>query len=430
MSNYLGLELGSTRIKSVIIDDDHKVVQSGQHAWENRLIDNYWSYDLEDVRLGGRSSLENLDLNDLKAMGVSAMMHGYLAFDANNQLITPFRTWRNTNTTVAASKLTELFGFNIPLRWSVAHLYQAILDGDPRVKEVAFITTLAGYVHWVLTGEKVLGVGDGSGMFPLENGDYNPKFVKQFASLTSIDWPSLAPRLLKAGEPAGYLTSVGAEYLGLPSSLVGLPLCPPEGDAGTGMVATNSITPRNGSVSAGTSVFAMVVLERALKHVHPTIDVVSTPDGFDVAMVHCNECTTRIDGWVKLFGEVLNLFGHETDKGKLFSNLYEVAIANDDSALAKFMHERLTDAVSELGDGIKILVEDEGVSIDSLTGHGGYFKSGQAGRTVLSQTLGIPINLLAHASEGGAWGAAVLATYLSASGQSLNSYVKSIFEKQ
>ncbi|MDR2300613.1 MAG: ATPase [Deltaproteobacteria bacterium] len=414
MDKYLGVELGSTRIKGVVIDENVKVISSNEFLWENKKAGGLWTYDLEDVQSGARSTVAKLDLSGLKAMGVSAMMHGYLAFGQDGQLLTPFRTWRNENTQKAAKILSDLFVFNIPLRWSVAHLYQAILDGEESVKDVAFLTTLAGYVHWKLTGEKCLGIGDASGMFPVKNGQWNPGHVEAFFKLTGIDWPKIAPAIKLAGQGAGRLTQFGLEYLNLPQSFLGLPLCPPEGDAGTGMVATDSLATRSGNVSAGTSIFAMVVLEGPLLKPHPTVDVVMTPDGHDVAMVHYNECSSLVDGWINLFNEVLELFGTKVPKDKLFTTLYEIALEKGPGALPTFMKQRLEKAVSALKEGLKILTEEEGVSVDFLTGHGGFFKSGQAGQSVMGETVGIPIRLMAHSSEGGAWGMAVLAAYMAA----------------
>jgi sugar (pentulose or hexulose) kinase len=394
--SVLGIELGSTRIKGVLIDDNRRVIQSGVHSWENRVENGYWTYSLDEVWTGVKDVASQLDTSHVTSAGISAMMHGYLVFDKKGELLTPFRTWRNTNTKAAAAKLTELFRFNIPLRWSVAHLYQAILDGEEHVKDVDYITTLAGYVHWKLTGERVLGIGDASGMFPIENGGYNAKFVRQFGDLTGVDWVKIAPKVLKSGEFAG--------------TYKGIPLCPPEGDAGTGMVATNSIAPRTGNVSAGTSIFAMVVLEKPLETWHEEIDIVTTPTGDDVAMIHCNECTAKIDPWIHLFGEAFSLMGLAYSESDLFSKLYEVSLG--DGKLAQFMREILENAVSDLADGMKILTKQERVKITSLAGHGGYFKSGSAGQIVMSETLNIPVTISETAAEGGAWGIALLADYL------------------
>jgi sugar (pentulose or hexulose) kinase len=306
--NTLGIELGSTRIKAVIIDEHHKPIASGSFDWENTLEDGVWTYSLDAVWAGIQSAVRDFPpLNTVSAIGISAMMHGYLVFDKNDFLhpLVPFRTWRNTSTEQAAKELTTLFGFNIPQRWSVAHLYQAILNGEEHVKDISYITTLAGYVHWKLTGRKVLGIGDASGMFPVENGAYNAKMITKFQKLTGINWLDIAPQILKAGEAAG--------------TYKGIPLCPPEGDAGTGMVATNSISERSGNVSAGTSIFAMLVLEKPLSTVYTEIDIVTTPSRKPVAMVHCNECTVKIDPWVNLFGEAFELFGFEYDKNEVIS---------------------------------------------------------------------------------------------------------------
>jgi sugar (pentulose or hexulose) kinase len=397
--SVLGIELGSTRIKGVLIDDSHRVIQSGVHNWENRMEDGYWTYSLDEIWAGVKDVVSQLDMSDVTAAGVSAMMHGYLVFDKNGELLTPFRTWRNINTEVAAAKLTELFNFNIPLRWSVAHIYQAILDGEEHVRNIDYITTLSGYVHWKLTGKRVLGIGDASGMFPVEGGDYNAKFVRKFEEISGVNWTKIAPKILKSGEYAG-------EYKGVP-------FCPPEGDAGTGMVATNSTAPRTGNVSAGTSIFAMVVLEKPLKKLHKEIDIVTTPTGDDVAMIHCNECTAKIDPWINLFNEAFSLMGFDCSKSDLFSKLYEVSLG--DGKLAQFMREILENAVNDLADGMKILTEQEQVEITSLAGHGGYFKSGRAGQIIMSKMLNIPVTISETAAEGGAWGIALLADYLKSS---------------
>jgi sugar (pentulose or hexulose) kinase len=411
--SVLGIELGSTRIKGVLIDSGRRVVQSGVHNWENRFENGGWTYALDDVWAGVKDVVSQIDTSDVTAAGVSAMMHGYLVFGQNGALLTPFRTWRNTNTKVAAAKLTKLFRFNIPLRWSVAHLYQAVLDGEAHVKDIDYITTLSGYVHWKLTGERVLGIGDASGMFPIEAGDYNAKFVRQFEELTGINWKSIAPRVLKGGERAG--------------TYKGIPFCPPEGDAGTGMVATNSIAPRTGNVSAGTSIFAMVVLEKPLETLHEEIDIVTTPAGDDVAMIHCNECTVRVDPWIHLFGEALSLMGVTYAKSDLFAKLYEASLGV--GRLAEFMREKLEDAVRDLADGMKILTEREHVDITSLAGHGGYFKSGGAGRAIMSKTLNIPVTISETAAEGGAWGIALLAAYLNvAKEKSLQKFLSEVMK--
>lgn len=418
----MGIELGSTRIKAVVIDKNRKVIANGSHNWESQLIDGHWTYSLEDVQSGLRDAVSKLSaLNcQLSAIGVSAMMHGYLVFDRDDNLLVPFRTWKDTTTAEAADKLTELFRFNIPERWSVAHLYQAILNGEEHVRDIAFITTLAGYVHWKLTGEKVLGIGDASGMFPVKDNNWNSEFVDKFKHLTGIDWLSIAPKVLLAGQNAGTLTGEGKQYLfgeeaGLcPSSCI---LCPPpEGDAGTGMVSCNAVAPRTGNVSAGTSVFAMVVLDKPLKSMHREVDIVTTPDGRDVAMVHYNECTSKIDPWIKLFGEAFELLGVTVDSGELFGKLYEVAL-DGGTNLSEFMRGVITSAVSDLAGGMRILTEEEQVKVEKLAGHGGFFKSGHAGKQIMSEILGIPIELSETAAEGGAWGIALLADYLNYAGE-------------
>lgn len=420
----LGIELGSTRIKAVAIDENRKVTASGSYSWESQLIDGYWTYSLDDVQSGLRDAVSKLSTINcqLSTVGVSAMMHGYLVFDKDDNLLVPFRTWKNTTTGKAAEKLTELFGFNIPERWSVAHLYQAILNGEEHVKDIAYITTLAGYVHWKLTGEKVLGVCDASGMFPIKDKNWNPDFVEKFRCLTGIDWLSIAPKVLLAGQNAGTLTAEGRQYLfGETSNLcpASCILCPPpEGDAGTGMVSCNAVAPRTGNVSAGTSIFAMVVLDKPLKSLHKEVDIVTTPDGRDVAMVHYNECTSKIDPWIKLFGEAFDLLGVTVDRMELFQKLYEVALAGD-TKLSEFMRGVIVSAVSDLANGMRILTDEEQVIVEKLAGHGGFFKSGNAGKQIMSEMLGIPIELSETAAEGGAWGIALLADYLNYAGETV-----------
>ena len=415
--SVLGIELGSTRIKGVLIDESRRFIQSGIYNWENRLENGYWTYPLGEVWTGIKNVIsqldEPLDISQFAAVGISAMMHGYLVFDKNGELLVPFRTWRNTNTEAAALKLTELFGFNIPLRWSVAHLYQAILNGEEHTEKIDYITTLAGYVHWKLTGEKVLGICDASGMFPILNGAYNPQYVKLFQNLTGINWPQIAPKILKAGEYAG--------------AYRGISFCPPEGDAGTGMTATNSVAPRTGNVSAGTSIFAMVVLEKPLSKVYPEIDILSTPSGSDVAMAHYNECTSKIDPWINLFAEAFEFMGVKVSRDELFKRLYESALG--ETKLSRFMRKLLTDAVGELVKGVNILAEHESVRINSFAGHGGFFKSGTAGQTILSELLGVPVSLTDTAAEGGAWGMALLADYMSHNNISLEEYLCKIYQR-
>lgn len=413
----MGIELGSTRIKAVVINENRKIIASGSHNWESQLIDGHWTYSLEDVQTGLRDAVSKLSMgfDQLSTVGLSAMMHGYLVFDKDDNLLVPFRTWKNTTTSEAADKLTELFNFNIPERWSVAHLYQAFLNNEEHVKDITFITTLAGYSHWKLTGEKVIGICDASGMFPIKDKNWDPEFVEKFRSLTDIDWSSIAPKVLLAGQNAGHITATGWQYLFdetpslCPSSYI---LCPPpEGDAGTGMVSCNAVAPRTGNVSAGTSIFAMIVLDKPLKNLHKEVDIVTTPDGRDVAMVHYNECTSKIDPWIKLFGEAFDLFDVTVDSSELFHKLYEVALKGG-TKLSEFMREVISSAVSDLANGMRILTVEEQVKVEKLAGHGGLFKSGNAGKQIMSEMLGIPIELSETAAEGGAWGIALLADYL------------------
>ncbi|GHV73770.1 ATPase [Spirochaetia bacterium] len=459
----LGIELGSTRIKAVLIGEDYATLASGGFAWENRLEDGVWTYHLDDVWSGLKTAVKELSddfrsrygapLSNVEAIGISAMMHGYLAFDKDGKQLAPFRTWRNTSTEQAAKLLTDEFRFNIPLRWSIAHLYQSILNKEAHVKDVAFFTTLAGYVHWKLTGEKVLGIDDASGMFPIDSktNNFNAKMVGQFDSLTGglhFGWKlnDILPRVLTAGENAGALTAQGAALLDPTGALKsGIPLCPPEGDAGTGMVATNSVAVRTGNVSAGTSVFAMVVLEKELSRVYPEIDMVTTPAGKPVAMAHCNNCTSDIDAWVKLFGEVTETFGVKVDKGKLYDDLYAAALSGDadcggllsynyyagepvtgveqgrplfvrtpDSrlSLANFMRSLLFSSMASLKLGMDILTEKEHVRLDKLLGHGGLFKTKGVGQKLMAAALHTPVAVMETAGEGGAWGIALLAAYM------------------
>jgi len=445
----LGIELGSTRIKAVLINKKRRIVQTAVHNWENRLKDGYWTYSLDEVRAGLCDVVSQLDVSKVTAMGISAMMHGYLAFNRNGELLTPFRTWRNTTTEIAAAKLTDLFGFNIPQRWSVAHLYQAIQNGEKHVKDIAFMTTLAGYVHLRLTGEKVLGIGDASGMFPIENGEYNRRFVMQFQELTGINWHEIAPKILKAGQTAGTLTKNGADYLGLPEALIGIPLCPPEGDAGTGMVATNAITPRTGNISAGTSIFAMVVLDKPLENLHTEIDMVTTPAGEHVAMIHCNNCTSDINAWVDLFGEVgefsYDVFYEKSaccdlDCGDILTyNYYSgepvTGVANGRPLLIRKPESRfslanlcgslLYSAIATLRIGMDILF-GENAKIEVMRGHGGFFKH-QAGLQAMADSLNVPISTLESAGEGGAFGIALLVDYLSYNSKSLEEFLGDVF---
>ncbi|MDR1215933.1 MAG: FGGY-family carbohydrate kinase [Treponema sp.] len=484
MSTFLGIEFGSTRIKAVLIDENFKPIASGSHDWENKLVDGMWTYDLDDVWTGLRDSFHKLNdevksrtgqpLTHVDAIGISAMMHGYLAFDEDGELLVPFRTWRNTTTGKAADELTALFGFNIPQRWSVAHLRQAVLNKEPHVKDIALITTLAGYVHWKLTDRKVLGVGDASGVFPIDSAtnNYNTCMVRQFDELISgaddglqIKWKlaDILPSVLNAGEDAGKLTEAGALLLD-PSGLLkaGVPFCPPEGDAGTGMVATNSVAARTGNVSAGTSIFAMIVLEKALSKVYPEIDMVTTPSGKPVAMVHCNNCTTDLDAWIKLFGEALALSGAKLEKAALYDALYYKALEGDADCgglvsynyyageptvhieegrplfvrlpdahltLANFIRNLLYSSMATLKLGMNILTEKEKARVDKLLGHGGLFKTKGVGQRFMAAALNTPVAVMESAGEGGAWGIALLAAYLVLkSGETLEAFLdKKVF---
>lgn len=427
----MGIELGSTRIKAVIIDSQRKVISSGSHHWESRIIDGHYSYPLADVKNGLRDAVSRLKTENMtiRHVGISAMMHGYLVFDQEDRQLAAFRTWKDTSTTEAADKLTRLFDFNIPERWSVAHLYQAILNGETHVQDITFITTLAGYVHWQLTGEKVIGIGDASGMFPVKDNAWHPEFVEKFRELTGIDWLSIAPKILVAGEAAGYFSDSGKEYLFDHSEQAAFlsdkcVCCPPEGDAGTGMVACKAIAPNTGNVSAGTSIFAMVVLDKPLSRLYREVDIVTTPDGRDVAMVHYNECTSKIDPWMERFEDAFSLFGFRVEKFELYDKLYEVALKRE-GKIAVFMRDVLESAVADLAGGLRILKNEEKVRIDKLAGHGGFFKSGEAGRVVMSEMTGIPIEISETAAEGGAWGIALLADYVNvADKMTLNEYLE------
>jgi sugar (pentulose or hexulose) kinase len=468
----LGIEFGSTRIKAVLIDTQYTPIAQGSHDWENRLEDGVWTYHLDDVWAGLQDCFKNLALDvknrygivlsSVGSIGISAMMHGYLAFDKNGNQLVPFRTWRNTTTEKAAALLTEQFKFNIPQRWSIAHLYQAVLNGEPHVKDIDFITTLAGYVHWKLTGKKTLGIGDASGMFPIDNGNYNPKMIKQFDELiasNNYSWKiaNILPSIQNAGENAGVLTAEGAKLLDSSGSLRdGIPLCPPEGDAGTGMVATNSVAERTGNVSAGTSIFAMIVMEKDLSKVYPEIDIVTTPSGKPVAMVHCNNCTSDIDAWIKVFGELLDISGAKPDKTALYSMLYNKALEADNDCggllsfnyysgetitgidegrplfarlpdsnfnLANFMRTLLFSSIATLKYGIDILTEKEKAKIDSLLGHGGLFKIKDIGQRFMAAVFNAPVSVMDSAGEGGAGGIALLAAFMQEKNETLEKFL-------
>ncbi len=457
-NTLLGIELGSTRIKAVLIDEHYNPIASGAHDWESQFENGVWTYSLDAVWSGLQDSFRKLSqevqqtygvpLTTVGAFGISAMMHGYLVFDKNDTQLVPFRTWRNTMTEQSAALLTEKLNFNIPQRWSIAHLYQAVLQQEEHVKDIAFLTTLAGYVHWQLTGQKVLGVGDASGMFPIDSvtGNYNAQMIEQFNSLVDFKLQTILPTVLGAGANAGTLTAEGAKRLDPTGTLrAGVPMCPPEGDAGTGMVATNSVAERTGNVSAGTSIFAMLVLEKALSKLHTEIDMVTTPSGKPVAMVHCNSCTSDLDAWVKLFGETLALMGHKVSKAELYDKLYVAALDGDPNCggvlsynyyagepitglengcplfvrtpdsrftLANFMRAQLFATMATLKIGMDILTEQEQVSLTKLLGHGGLFKTKGVGQRLMAAALNVPIAVMASAAEGGAWGIALLAAYM------------------
>ena len=459
----LGIELGSTRIKGVLLSDKNEILASGGHAWENRLEDGVWTYHLDDVWNGLQACFADLkhnvkkaydvELATIGAIGISAMMHGYLVFDKNDKLLVPFRTWRNTMTEQATIELTELLGHQIPQRWSAAHLYQSILNGLDHVKDITYMTTLAGYVHWMLTGEKVLGVDDASGMLPVdtETKTYYADMLEKFdAKIADKNYPwklaEILPKVLVAGEPAGMLTETGAKLLDPSGTLkAGIPMCPPAGDAGTGMVATNSIKVRTGNVSAGTSVFSMIVLEKKLSKVYPEIDIVTTPEGNSVAMVHCNNCTSDLNAWVNLFKEFCDTFGVDMDMDTLYGGLYRKALEGDKDCggllaynyfsgehithfeegrplfvreqncnftLANFMRTHLFTSLGAIKVGNDLLLEKEGVKVDVIWGHGGLFKTEGVGQKVLAAALNTPVSVMKTAGEGGAWGAAVLAAYM------------------
>ena len=473
----LGIELGSTRIKAVLVDENHRPIASGSHNWENRLENGIWTYSLEDIWAGIQDSYRKMAedvkqqygavLRKLGALGFSAMMHGYMVFDKDDRLLTPFRTWRNTMTGEAADKLTEAFQYHIPQRWSIAHLYQAALNGESHVKDAAYFTTLAGYVHWKLTGEKVLGVGEASGMFPIDiqTHTYQKGMLEIFDGLVEgygYSWKigEILPRVLTAGEAAGVLTKEGAGLLDTTGLLEpGIPLCPPEGDAGTGMAATNSVARRTGNVSAGTSVFSMVVLEKELSKVYPEIDLVTTPAGDLVAMVHCNNCTSDLNAWVNIFKEFAESFGMTVDMDSLFETLYRKALEGDGDCggllaynyfsgehitgfeegrplfvrrpddkfnLANFMRVHLFTALGALKAGNDILLKQEGVRLDKILGHGGLFRTKGVGQRIMAGALNVPVSVMETAGEGGAWGIALLACYMvrKEAGEPLDSYLE------
>ena len=472
----LGIEFGSTRIKAVLIGEDHMPIALGSHEWENRYENGIWTYSLEDVWAGLRDSYRklcdevlekyNTSLKNVGAIGFSAMMHGYMAFDKDGNQLVPFRTWRNTITGQAAEQLTYLFQFNIPQRWSIAHLYQAILNKEPHIKDISHLTTLAGYVHWKLTGQKALGIGEASGMFPIDSktNNYDERMLGQFNNRLeeeSIPWKleDILPKVLLAGDSAGALTEEGVKLIDPIGGLgAGIPLCPPEGDAGTGMVATNSVAERTGNVSAGTSVFAMIVLEKALSKLYPEIDMVTTPTGKPVAMVHSNNCTSDLNAWVDLFQEFTKVLGVEISESQLYEMLYKQGLIGDADGggllaynylsgehithlekgrpmfvrtpesrftLSNFMRTHLLSSLGALKIGMDILFEGEKVKIDQLLGHGGFFKTKGVGQRIMAAAMNVPVSVMETASEGGAWGIALLAAYMlyKAENETLEAYL-------
>jgi sugar (pentulose or hexulose) kinase len=472
----LGIEFGSTRIKAVLIDENNAPIASGSHEWENQLVNGIWTYSLESIWAGLQDAYKNMTedvaakydekVTKISALGFSAMMHGYMAFDKNGELLVPFRTWRNTITEKASEELTSLFNYHIPQRWSIAHLYQAILNNEEHVSEIDFQTTLEGYIHWKLSGEKVLGVGEASGMFPIDidKKNYNETMVNQFNELIkdrNFNWKlqDILPKVLLAGDAAGTLTEEGAKLLDVTGTLqAGAPLCPPEGDAGTGMVCTNSIAKRTGNISAGTSVFAMVVLEKDLTKAYEEIDLVTTPTGNLVGMVHCNNCTSDLNAWINIFKEYSEAMGMEVDMNKIFGTLYNKALEGDadcggllaynyfsgehitgfeegrplfvrtpDSKfnLANFIRVNLFTALGALKIGLDILIKEEGVKLDKILGHGGLFKTKGVGQKVVAAAIDTPVSVMETAGEGGAWGIALLASYMinKAEGETLDDYL-------
>lgn len=461
-AEYLGIELGSTRIKAVLIGADHAPIVSGSHDWENQYENEVWTYHEDAIWSGLQDCFADLkknyqvrfkrSLTTLSGIGLSAMMHGYLAFDRSGKLLVPFRTWRNTSTGVASEKLSDLFQFNIPQRWSIAHLYQAILNNEPHVGEIAYLTTLAGYIHWKLTGRKVLGIGDASGMFPInsEGNDYDRGMVEKFDRLIAeknYPWKlqQILPEILMAGSGAGVLSQEGAGLLDPTGGLqAGIPLCPSEGDAGTGMVATNSVAERTCNISAGTSIFAMVVLEKPLSALYPEIDMVTTPAGKPVAMVHANNCTSDINAWASLFDELLRSLKFQVDQNILFETLFNLALSGDPNcgglltynffsgepivhlekgaplfvrtpesefSLENFMRAHLYSALGTMKMGMDILFDRESVRLDQALGHGGFFKTRGVGQKIMAAALNVPVSVMETAGEGGAWGIALLAAY-------------------
>ena len=472
----LGIEFGSTRIKAVLVDAENAPIASGSYDWENRLEDGIWTYHLDDIQAGLQGSYKALaedvkekygvELTSVGALGVSAMMHGYMPFNKEGELLVPFRTWRNNITAQASEELMELFQYNIPQRWSIAHLYQAILNKEEHVKDIDFMCTLEAYVHWQLTGKRIQGIGDAAGMFPVdpETKDYNEEMVQKFDKLVEpygFPWKlrDIMPEVKVAGEAAGILTEAGAKLLDPSGKLqAGIPMCPPEGDAGTGMVATNSVRQRTGNVSAGTSVFAMIVLEKELSRPYKEIDMVTTPAGDLVAMAHSNNCTSDLNAWVNVFKEFAEAMGMEVDMNKLFGTLYNKAMEGDADCggllsycyfsgehmtgfeegrplfvrspesrftLANFMRTNLYTCLGAMRVGLNLLLKKEQVKIDRLLGHGGLFKTKGVGQQILADAVNAPVSVMETAGEGGAWGIALLASYLinKEEGEALEDYL-------
>lgn len=473
----LGIEFGSTRIKAILIDDQQKLLADSSYQWENQLVDGFWTYSQDAIIEGLQTCFTHLKaavkdqygvtLTKIGQIGISAMMHGYLPFDAEGNLLVPFRTWRNNNTTEAAKLLTDEFHFNIPERWSIAHLYQSVLDSEPHLYELDFMTTLAGYIHWLLSDRKVLGVGDASGMFPIDSTtqQYDKEKLMQFDKLIEskvFPWQieMVLPEVLIAGQDAGQLTQAGALLLDPEGDLEpGSRLCPPEGDAGTGMVATNSVSPKTGNVSAGTSIFAMIVLAQPLSNIYPEIDMVTTPSGDDVAMVHANNCTSDINAWVNLFYEFAQKAGSTLSLDQTYTLLFNHALEGDPNCgqllnyglfsgeniiqieegrpllvrqpnsqfnLANLFKSQILSAFSTLAIGMELLTQNEQIEIDQLLGHGGIFTTPKVAQTILANILNIPVTVTTTSNEGGAWGMALLADYLNYADLDLNEYLETI----
>ncbi|MGN7232070.1 xylulokinase [Priestia megaterium] len=459
----LGIELGSTRIKAVLIDENFETIASGSYEWENLLENGFWTYNLLDIITGLQSAYREMKqeversygitIRTVGSIGVSAMMHGYMAFDKTGELLIPFRTWRNATTSAAAKELTEHFQFNIPERWSIAHLYQAIINQEKHLPRIHYMTTLAGYIHWLLTGSKALGIGDASGMFPIDERtqNYSEDMMKQFDELISYKgypWQlsDILPAVHTSGEQAGTLTAIGASILDQSKNLQpGIPFCPPEGDAGTGMVATNSVRKRTGNVSVGTSVFAMIVLDKKLSNVYPEIDLVTTPNGSPVAMVHANNCSSDLNSWLGLFREFSEAMGQKVESDKLFQVMLNKALEADPDGggllsygyfsgenitgvesgrplfvrsaksnfnLANFMRTHLFTAFGALKIGMDLLVKEENVKIHSILAHGGLFKTPVVGQKMMAAAINTPVSVMDTAGEGGAWGMAILSSYM------------------